>query len=84
MREKSKDLYELLNDDLLLAQSRRSGVMPHTRRPKSTEPILVDPKQRKRVGDKERNYEDLQDVDENEALRIALSASRSDNSRSVW
>ena len=82
VREKSKDLVELLSDDLLLAQSRQSGQFPNYTRPKSTEPILVDPKKRKRLGgDDDQNYSDLQTVDENEAMRLALTASRSDNSR---
>lgn len=81
MREKSKDLVELLSDELLLAQCRHSGHLPNYTRPKSAEPILVDPKQRKRLGRDDGNYSDLQNVDETEAMRMALTASRSDNSR---
>lgn len=81
VREKSKDLVELLSDELLLAQCRLSGHLPNYTRPKSAEPILVDPKQRKRIGRDGDNFSDLQNVDENEAMRMALTASRSDNSR---
>lgn len=81
VREKSKDLVELLSDESLLAQCRLSGHLPNYTRPKSTEPILVDPKQRKRLGREDNNYSDLQNIDENEAMRMALSASRSANSR---
>jgi len=81
VREKSKDLVELLSDELLLAQCRHSGHLPNYTRPKSAEPILVDPKQRKRLGREDANYSDLQNVDETEAMRMALTASRSDNSR---
>lgn len=81
VREKSKDLVELLSDELLLAQCRLSGHLPNYTRPKSAEPILVDPKQRKRIGRESDNFADLQNVDENEAMRMALTASRSDNSR---
>lgn len=81
MREKSKDLVELLSDELLLAQCRLSGHLPNYTRPKSAEPILVDPKQRKRLGREDNNYSDLQNIDENEAMRMALTASRCDNSR---
>ncbi len=70
-----------MSDELLLAQCRRSGQFPNYTRPKSTEPILVDPKQRKRLGGDDNNYSDLQNVDENDAMRMALTASRSDNSR---
>lgn len=81
MREKSKDLVELLSDELLLAQCRHSGHLPNYTRPKSAEPILVDPKQRKRLGREDNNYSDLQNMDETDAMRMALTASRSDNSR---
>lgn len=81
VREKSKDLVELLSDELLLAQCRHSGHLPNYTRPKSVEPILVDPKQRKRLGREDNNYSDLQNLDENDAMRMALTASRSDNSR---
>lgn len=81
MREKSKDLVELLSDESKLIQCRLSGNLPNYTRPKSAEPILVDPKQRKRLGREDNNYSDLQNIDENEAMRIALTASRSDNSR---
>ena len=81
VREKSKDLVELLSDDLLLAQCRHSGHLPNYTRPKSAEPIFVDPKQRKRLGREDNNYSDLQNMDETEAMRMALTASRSDNSR---
>ena len=82
VREKSKDLVELLSDELLLAQCRQSGQLPNYKRPKSAEPIIVDPKHRKRIGGGEcQNFSDLQTVDENEAMRMALTASRSDNSR---
>lgn len=81
MREKSKDLVELLSDESLLLQCRLSGHLPNYTRPKSAEPILVDPKQRKRLGREDNNFSDLQNIDENEAMRMALTASRSDNSR---
>lgn len=81
VREKSKDLVELLSDDLLLAQCRQAGHLPNYTRPKSAEPILVDPKQRKRLGREDINYSDLQNIDETEAMRMALTASRSQNSR---
>ena len=81
VREKSKDLVELLSDESLLAQCRLSGHLPNYTRPKSVEPILVDPKQRKRLGREDNNYSDLQNIDENEAMRMALTASRSGNSR---
>lgn len=81
VREKSKDLVELLSDESLLLQCRLSGHLPNYTRPKSAEPILVDPKQRKRLGREDNNYSDLQNMDENEAMRMALTASRSDNSR---
>lgn len=81
VREKSKDLVELLSDELLLAQCRHSGHLPNYCRPKSADPILVDPKQRKRLGRDDGNYSDLQNVDETEAMRMALTASRSDNAR---
>ena len=81
MREKSKDLVELLSDELMLAQCRHSGHLPNYTRPKSAEPILVDPKQRKRLGREDNNYSDLQNMDETDAMRMALTASRSDNSR---
>ena len=74
VREKSKGLVELLSNDLLLAEARRTGVIPNLTRPKSAEPLLIDPKQRKRVGAD--NFADMQNVDEVEALRIALEASR--------
>ena len=74
-----------MSDELLLAQCRSTGQFPNYTRPKSAEPILVDPKQRKRLGGadngKDNNFFHLQDVDENEAMRMALTASRSDNSR---
>lgn len=74
VREKSKALVELLSNDALLIEARRSGVIPNLTRPKSAEPLLVDPKQRKRVGAD--NFVDMQNVDEVEALRIALDESR--------
>lgn len=74
VREKSKALVELLSDEALLLEARRSGVIPNPTRPKSAEPLLVDPKQRKRLGAD--NYDDMQNVDEAEALRIALEQSR--------
>lgn len=70
-----------MSDELLLANCRHTGQFPNYTRPKSAEPILVDPKQRKRIGNDDNNYSDLQTVDENEAMRLALTASRSDNSR---
>ena len=74
-------MVELLSDELLLVQCRNSGHLPNYTRPKSAEPILVDPKQRKRLGREDNNYSDLQNMDETDAMRMALTASRSDNSR---
>lgn len=79
VREKSKDLVELLSDELLLANCRHTGQFPNYTRPKSAEPITVDPKQRKRIGRGD-DFSDLQNMDETDAMRAALSASRSENS----
>ncbi len=67
-------MVELLSNDALLGEARRSGVIPNLSRPKSAEPLIVDPKQRKRIG--AGNFADMQNVDEIEALRIALDESR--------
>jgi hypothetical protein len=77
VREKSKSLIELLSNDTLLVEARRTGNIPNLTRPKSAEPILVDPKQRKRVGVD--NFSDMQNIDEVEALKIALDESRRDS-----
>ncbi len=72
-----------MSDDALLEQCRRSGHLPSYTRPKSAEPITVDPKQRKRLGREDNNFSDLQIEDETDAMRRALTASRSDNSRYI-
>lgn len=77
VREKSKSMVELLSNDVLLFEARRTGVIPNLSRPKSAEPLLVDPKQRKRVGVD--NFADMQNIDEVDALRIALDQSRRDS-----
>lgn len=77
VREKSKDLVELLSNDALLFEARRTGVIPNLSRPKSAEPLLVHESQRKRIGGGD--YSDMQDMDEAEALRLALDQSRRDS-----
>lgn len=79
VREKCKDLVELLTNEALLGEARRTGTVPNTSRPKSAEPLYVDPKRRKRLGAGEGAFETLQDMDEAEAMRVALAASRRDS-----
>lgn len=76
IREKSRDLVELLTNESLLAEARSTGVVPNIVRSKSAEPLLVESNQRRRVGNGEQSFDDLQNIDENEALRIALDESR--------
>lgn len=92
MREKSKDIVALLTDENLLADARRNKNPPQQRRPLSTGPLTIesDGKQMPRSTDtglgqsyprltsSRRSFEDLQNVDEDAALALALQQSKAE------
>lgn len=88
MREKSKDIVALLTDDNLLDTARRNRNPPLQRRPSSTGPLTIEgrgkPSHRSSEegvgrscpGRTTRSFGDLQDVDEDAALAMALQQSK--------
>jgi hypothetical protein len=88
VREKSKDIVGLLTDDNVLAAARRNRNPPIERRPSSTGPITLprggsiqkgESLSKRRSSEQlshRQSFEDLQDVDEDTAMAMAIEESK--------
>lgn len=93
VREKSKDIVNLLTDDNLLSESRRNRSPPFERRSSSTGPLTIAPDSAKRPSldsnalmgksypvarsvTSRQSFEDLQNMDEETAMALALQESK--------
>ncbi len=92
MREKCKDIVALLSDDNLLAESRRNRQPPHNRRPSEVDPLTISkgdgPLQSTASSRRDshqsagrssrKSFEDLQSIDEDAAMQLALDQSKAE------
>lgn len=84
VRAKSRDLVELLSDDDMLAQARATRSIPQLHRTKSQEPLTLHPQTQtltitqpqQQQQRRNSSYDDLQQMDEDAALAIALRESQ--------
>lgn len=91
VREKSKDIVALLLDENLLAEARRNRNPPVNRRPSPARPLTMDSKGSRpqikdstgsslpgNLGSARRSFDELQNMDEETALKRALEMSMTD------
>lgn len=95
MREKSKDIVALLTDEEKLFRARETKTLPSQRRPSSTGPLTIESQghhgsqsnsrafssstiNTNTTGNR-RSFDDLQTVDEDAALAMAIAASKAES-----
>lgn len=80
VRAKARDIMELLEDEEMLAEARRTRSIPQSRRRASQEPLTLQPVTRNVTQSAAPNhrgsFDDLQNMDEDAALAMALRESK--------